>query len=80
MSCSDRFCGIKILDSTGLSFLLICAYMPAECHSSSFGDYLNTLGELKGCLATHQCDVNILVGDFNADFDRCSPSTTLLCK
>ena len=54
VSCSDCFCGIKILESTGLSFLLICAYMPAECHSSSFGDYLNTLGELEGFLATHQ--------------------------
>ena len=76
MSCCDHFCGIKILESTGLLFLLICAYMPAECHSLSFGDFLNTLGELEGVLATHLCDVNILVGDCNADFDRCSPSTT----
>ena len=82
VSCSNRFCAIKILDPA-LSFLLACVYMPAEYHniihhSSSFADYLNTLGELEGFLDSHQCDVNILVGDFNVDFDRQSPLTGLL--
>ena len=78
VSCSNRFCAIKILDPAGLSFLLACVYMPAEYHSSSSSDYLNTLGELEGFLDSHQCDVNILVGDFNVDFDRQSPLTGLL--
>ena len=33
-SCSKRFCAIKMLDSSGLSLLLISLYMPAECQSS----------------------------------------------
>ena len=74
-SCSKRFCAIKMLDSSGL---LISLYMPAECQSSSFTDYLNTPSELKGLLLSHQCDVNVLVGDFNVDFYRCSPLTRLL--
>ena len=44
--------------------------MPAECRSSFFSDYLNTLGEIEGFIDTQQCDVNLLVGDFNVDFDR----------
>ena len=63
-SCSQRFCGVKVLDSSGLSHLLISLYMPAACQSS-FVDYLNTLGELQGFLESQQCDVNILVADFN---------------
>ena len=39
VSCSNRFCAIKI-DPSGLSFLLACVYMPAEYHSSSFADYI----------------------------------------
>ena len=78
VSCSNRFCANKILDPSGLSFLLACVYIPAEYQSSSFADYLNTLGELEGFLDSHQCDVNILVGDFNVDFDRQSPLTGLL--
>ena len=66
-----------MLDSSGLSVLLISLYMPAECQSSSFTEYLNTLGKLKGFLHSHQCDGNILVGGFNVDFDRCSPLTRL---
>ena len=31
-SCSQRFCGVKVLDSSGLSLLLISLYMPAACH------------------------------------------------
>ena len=48
----------------------MCSYMPAESHSSSFCEYLNTLGEVKGFIDSLQCDNNIIVGDFNADFDR----------
>ena len=36
----------------------------------NYGDYLNTLGEFWGLIASHKCDVNIVVGDFNVDFDR----------
>ena len=52
--------------------------MPAECLPSSFNEYLNTLGELQGFLESQQCDVNILVGDFNVDFDRGGPLAELL--
>ena len=71
----NAFVSVKVLDSSGLSHLLISLYMPAACHSSSFVDYLNTLGELQGFLESQQCDVNILVG---VDFDRCNSLTRLL--
>ena len=29
-SCSNRFCGVKFRDSTGLSFLFVCVYMPSS--------------------------------------------------
>ena len=35
ISCSDRFCGVKLCDSSGLSFLILCVYMPAQCSSTS---------------------------------------------
>ena len=44
--------------------------MPTEYHPSSFSEYLNTLGELDEFINSQQCDVNLLVGDFNVDFDR----------
>ena len=74
-SCSDRFCGVKLVDSCGLSLLLVSLYLPSECLPSSFNEYLNTLGELEGFL---DCDVNILVGDFNVDFGRGGPLAELL--
>ena len=46
---------------------MVSLYMPSECAPSAFNEYLNTLGELEGFLESQQC---ILVGDFNADFDR----------
>ena len=52
--------------------------MPAVSHSSSSGEYLNTLGEVEGFIDSLQCDNNIVVGDFNADFERCGISTDLL--
>ena len=45
---SNRFCSIKLCDSVGTSFLLICVYLPTDFKSSSFTDYLNALGELEG--------------------------------
>ena len=57
----------KLCDSLGLSFRV---YMPAQCSSTSTDEYLNTLGELEGFISTQQCDVNIMIGDFNVDFDR----------
>ena len=51
ISCSDRFCGVKLCDSSGLSFLIVCVYMPAQCSSTSTDEYLNTLGELEGQLS-----------------------------
>ena len=69
-SCSNCFCGLKICDSSGVSYLLICVYMPSDCGIASYSEYLNTLGELDGFIFSHSCDVNIVVGDFNVDFDR----------
>lgn len=66
-SCSDRFCAIKIIDSSGSSVLLVSVYMPHRL--SSFDDYLIILGELEGFMDSQQCDRNILVGDFNVDLD-----------
>ena len=69
VTCSDCFCAVKILESTGLALLMVSLYIPADCASSAFNEYLNTLGELEGFLESQQCDVSILVGDFNVDFD-----------
>ena len=33
-------------------------------------DYLNILSEISGFIDSCRCDVNIIVGDFNVDFDR----------
>ena len=52
--------------------------MPAESHFSSSGEYLNTLGEVKGFIDSLQCDNNIIVGDFNAGFDCGGISADLL--
>ena len=49
-SCSDRFCGVKFCDSSGLSFLLVSVYMPSVSTPSSNSNYLNVLGELEGLL------------------------------
>ena len=78
ISTSNRFCAIRICDSSGLSLLLICVYMPALSVSSYYSEYLQTLGELEGFIESHQCDLNMLVGDFNVDFDRGGPLAKLL--
>ena len=38
-TCSDRFCGIKLCDLTGVSYLLISVYMPTDCGPASYDDY-----------------------------------------
>ena len=58
---------------------LVSVYMPAMTASYYFSEYLQTLGELDGFIEFQQCDVNILVGDFNVDFDRGGPLAKLLC-
>ena len=68
--CSDRFCAIKLCDSDGLSSLLISVYMPGLHSHSPAIDYLNILSEISGFIDSCRCDVNIIVGDFNVDFDR----------
>ena len=75
---SDRFCGIKLCDLSGLSYLLICVYMPTDCGPMSYSDYLNTLGDLEGFIECHNCDAVIVAGDFNVDFDRGGQNSKLL--
>ena len=75
-SCSSRFCGIKIHDSSGLSLLLVSVYMPSEI--GSLNEYLSTLGELEGFIDSHPCDNTFLVGDFNVDFTCGGPLKDLL--
>ena len=58
--------------------MCVYIYMPAESHSSTSGEYLNTLGEVEGFIHSMQCDNNIIVGDFNADFDHGGISADLL--
>ena len=57
------------------SYLLISVYMPT---ASSVSDFLHTLGELEGFIDTQCCDVAMVVGDFNVDFDRDGPLAKLL--
>ena len=44
--------------------------MPTYYDPSCVNVYLNVLGELEGFIASQGCDVNIIAGDFNLDFDR----------
>ena len=76
VSCSNRFCAVKFCAC--VSMLIICVYMPSSSCSSLFNEYLNTLDELDGFIHSHPCDVVIIVGDFNIDFDRCNCVTGLL--
>ena len=74
---SDRFCAIKVCDSSNCHFLLCSVYLPNEYHPSSYTDYLNTLGELHGLISSQAWDGIYLIGDFNVDF-QCHSSNTLL--
>ena len=67
---SNCFCAIKLSDSLGSSFLLICVYLPTDFQPSSFTDYLNALGELEGFIDSQSFDHILISGDFNVDFDR----------
>ena len=75
----NRFCSIKLCDSVGTSFLLICVYLPTD-FQSFFTDYLNTLGELEGFIDSQSFDHILISGDFNVDFDRGGDNVQLLCK
>ena len=77
VTCSSRFCAVKIVDSNAISYLVVCVYMPGYINSSSHLDYLNTIGELQGFLDV-QNYVLIIIGDFNVDFDRRGPLASLL--
>ena len=44
--------------------------MPGLHSHSPAIDYLNILSEISGFIDSCRCDVNIIVGDFNVDFDR----------
>ena len=70
-SISYRFCALKVKDQSGLTTLLVCVYMP----SSDIADYQDTLGALEGFIEWYQCDINIIVGDFNVDFSSQSAFT-----
>ena len=78
VSCPNRFCGLMLTESTGHSTLVICVYMPSLSNPSAYTDYLNTLGELEGFITAHQCDDTLIVGDFNADFNRQGPLKQLV--
>ena len=75
---SNRFCGVKFVDSSGLSYLFVCVYLPARGSSSSFSNYLNTLGEFHGFIASQAQDVLLISGDFNVDFNRSCSLHSLL--
>ena len=51
------------------SYLLISVYMPTDYGASSVSDFL------EGFIDTQCCDVAMVVGDFNVDFDRDGPLT-----
>ena len=57
---------------------MFSVYMPYDSSSSSFTDYLNTLGEIHGLINANPHSGVFLVGDFNVDFDRSGPLTKLL--
>ena len=52
--------------------------MPSDCRSSSFSDYVDTLGELEGLCDSQQFDACIICGDFNVDFERTGRLVNLL--
>ena len=49
---SSHFCGIRVSDLSGLSYLLISLYMPTNHGPVSYCDFLNTLGELEGFIVS----------------------------
>ena len=51
------FCAIKLYDSSGLSVLIVCVYMPGVHNKDSNVAYLDVLGELEGFVDSTHCDV-----------------------
>ena len=43
--------------------------MPSDLHLSAYCDYIQILGELEVFISVHNFDTNVIVGDFNVDFD-----------
>ena len=74
---SNCLCSIKLCDSVGTSFLLVCVYLPTNFQSTSFTDYLNVLGELEGFIDSQSFDRILISGDFNVDFDRSGDNAQL---
>ena len=52
--------------------------MPSDLHLSAYCDYIQILGELEVFISVHNFDINVIVGDFNVDFDRDVRLTDLL--
>ena len=67
---SNRFGTVRLIDFCGVSYLLVCVYMPSDLHLLAYCDYIQILGELEVFISIHNCDVNVIVDDFNVDFDR----------
>ena len=49
-------------DSSGLSVLIICVYIPGEHNQNP---HLSTLGELEDFIDSHESDVCLVIGGFN---------------
>ena len=60
-------CVIHLVSHTCLS---VYTCLPIYYDPSCVNVYLNVLGELEGFIASQGCDLNIIAGDFNVDFDR----------
>lgn len=69
---------VYVIHVVSPSFLLVCVYLPSQSIQSCYSEYLNTLGELEGFIDSQSSDHVIVVGDFNVDFDRGGPFSTLL--
>ena len=52
--------------------------MPCFIDSSSHLEYLNSIGELQGFVDVQNFDMLLVAGDFNVDFIRQGPLTSLL--
>ncbi len=78
---SNRFCGVRLLDQSGQSILLVSVYFPTDYHTSTSIDELHhTLGQFEGFNDSQSFDHLIIGGDFNVDFDRPGSSLAQLCN
>ena len=76
VSCSDRFCVLKLHSFCGSPLLFISVYTPSAAYSAT--DYLNTLCELESFIDSNPCDGVCIAGDFNVDFGRGGSHVNLL--